>query len=336
MVELNIKLPESFFLEEERDGYLVSAEMKSLWAVQLDLLYELDRVCRKHGIKYILDFGTLLGAIRHKGYIPWDDDIDVSMLREDYDKLLSVASQEFKEPYFLQNQLTDNGYDDYVPKLRRSDTTCLMKYNIGNKCSSNLGVFIDIFVFDNIPSSELSKERMLFYGRKSRDFFYHIFTLANPPRFSFTINYFARMTRYLIFKKRFGTVVEEYQRLENQAKRDERTEYVANITYQNPRYRPRCWYEDTQDVSFENFCFQAPVAYDALLTECFGDYMTPKQGGNVHTVVYFDVNRSYKETLNDKSLYKRLCEESGNTVSGFKEYLKFINYYFVKPLRKSR
>ena len=85
MVDLNIKLPESFLQEEEREGVVVSAELKKLWAVQLDLLCEFDRVCKKHGLRYILDFGTLLGAIRHKGYIPWDDDQDVSILCEDYD-----------------------------------------------------------------------------------------------------------------------------------------------------------------------------------------------------------------------------------------------------------
>ena len=75
MVELKIKLPDSFFYEEERDGYWVSSEIKELWAVQLDLLNEFDRVCKKYNLKYILDFGTLLGAIRHKGFIPWDDDL---------------------------------------------------------------------------------------------------------------------------------------------------------------------------------------------------------------------------------------------------------------------
>jgi len=334
MVDLNIHLPQSFFLEEERDGYLVSAEMKSLWAVQLDLLCEFDRVCRKYGIKYILDFGTLLGAVRHKGYIPWDDDIDVSMLREDYDKLLSVASQEFKEPYFLQNQLTDNGYDDYVPKLRRSDTACLMKYNIGNKCRCNLGIFIDIFVFDNIPTSDLSKEKMLSYGQKSRDIYYHVFTMANRPGFSFSINYLARMSRYLIFKMRYGSVRKEYMRLEKLATCHDYSDYVANITYLNPRYRPRSWYEKRVEIAFEEIKFQAPEAYDDLLKECFGDYMTPVKGGNVHTMIYYSTERSYKDIVTDKILYKKLCDEYANPVSGIKEYWKFINYYFIRPIKR--
>ena len=111
MVDLKVKLPDSFFHEEVRDGYLVTAKVKELWAVQIDLLCELDRVCKKYNLKYILDFGTLLGAVRHKGFIPWDDDLDVSMLREDYDKLMEVGPTEFTHPYFLQNHDTEIGYD---------------------------------------------------------------------------------------------------------------------------------------------------------------------------------------------------------------------------------
>ena len=80
--------------------------------VELDLLAEFDRVCRKHGLTYFVDSGTLLGAVRHKGFIPWDDDIDLIMQREDYERLVQIAAQEFQHPYFFSDSLFRPGAGD--------------------------------------------------------------------------------------------------------------------------------------------------------------------------------------------------------------------------------
>lgn len=91
---MNYNKNDDFLKEENRDGYIVSPLMKKVWSVELDLLSELDRVCKKYDIKYYAAFGTLLGAVRNKGFIPWDDDIDVCMLRDDYARLKEVAKDE--------------------------------------------------------------------------------------------------------------------------------------------------------------------------------------------------------------------------------------------------
>lgn len=92
-----------FLKEEYRNGYLITEKMKKVWAVELDLLSELDRVCKKYNIKYYAAFGTLLGAIRDKGFIPWDDDIDVWLLRDEYERLKQVAPKEFTGKYYYQD-----------------------------------------------------------------------------------------------------------------------------------------------------------------------------------------------------------------------------------------
>lgn len=109
MVDLNIELPKGFLEEEVRCGYTVTRKMKEVWAVELDLLKEFKRVCNKYDLKYCADGGTLLGAIRHQGFIPWDDDLDIAMLRKDFEKLNEVAPAEFKKPYFWQTEETDKG-----------------------------------------------------------------------------------------------------------------------------------------------------------------------------------------------------------------------------------
>ena len=297
MVDLNIRLPESFFQEEERDGCVVSAELKKLWAVQLDLLCEFDRVCRKHGLKYVLDFGTLLGAIRHKGYIPWDDDLDVSMLREDYDRLIEIGPKEFKEPYFLQSPTTDKYYDNYVTKLRRSDTCYLTddSKSVGDKY--NQGIFIDIFVFDNVPS--VDKDDLQQMSKDSTKFYYHMYVLARRPKLNEGIKWPIKVLRYLYFKLRYGSVVKEYSRLECKAKSCQPTGNVGTVMYAYPHCRPLSVYDQIIEVPFENLMMPVPIGYDEVLHLRYGDYMTPVRGGSWHTLATFDTDRSYKDVIKE-------------------------------------
>ena len=101
MVDLKIQLPEGFLKEEERDGFLVTSEVKELWAVLLDILMQIDAICKNNGIEYFLCGGTLLGAVRHKGFIPWDDDLDIMMKRNDYNRFCEIAPFALQQPYFF-------------------------------------------------------------------------------------------------------------------------------------------------------------------------------------------------------------------------------------------
>lgn len=139
-------LPKDFLKEETRCEFFVDEKRKKLWTIGLDLLIEFDRVCKKHGLKYFLIGGSLLGAIRHNGFIPWDDDIDVGMLRCDYEKFLTLA-YEFENPYFLQTPYTDEGYYFSFAKLRNSNTAAIS--NAFRYENFNQGVFLDIFPLDN-------------------------------------------------------------------------------------------------------------------------------------------------------------------------------------------
>ena len=135
--------------------------LRELQMTELEMLIEVDRICRKNNIRYSLDGGTLLGAIRHDGFIPWDDDADVVMLRTEYNKFYTACKQELDtERFFLQEYRTDNKYRWGYSKLRRNGTVFLREGQEHVKC--NQSVFIDIFIYDNVPDCLIARQIHLF------------------------------------------------------------------------------------------------------------------------------------------------------------------------------
>ena len=175
-MRIKIQLPKGFLDAEMRCGYQVTAEMKKVWALELDLLYEFQRVTNKHGIKYIANGGTMLGAVRHKGFIPWDDDIDIMMMRDEYDKFCKIAPNEFKHPYFFQTEYTEPGSLRCHAQLRNSETTAIIKYEQNCSCTFNQGIFIDIFPLDAVPDEESEWQRE---SKKAQKLYERMFHLSN-------------------------------------------------------------------------------------------------------------------------------------------------------------
>ena len=131
---------------------------KKIWAVELDLMNELLRVCNKYDIKIFAFGGTLLGAVRHHGFIPWDDDMDFCMDRANYNELLKHCD-EFKHPYFLQFAQSDEKYFFGYARLRNSNTTGIIEWN--RSPDYNNGIYIDIFVLDGYLEDEKKVKKQI-------------------------------------------------------------------------------------------------------------------------------------------------------------------------------
>ena len=149
-----MNVSKSFLQDEIRNDHLVTTEVKKLWAVELDILETFSAVCKKYNLRYYAAGGTLLGAVRHKGYIPWDDDIDVQMPEEDYYKLCELAEDEFSPPYFFQSWQSEQDARPYFSRLRRMDTLACTKEELENDPDRNKGVFIDVFALTGVPDNK--------------------------------------------------------------------------------------------------------------------------------------------------------------------------------------
>ncbi len=133
------------------------AVLRKAQLIMLDMLIEFDAICKKHQLQYWLDSGTLLGAVRHRGFIPWDDDIDLSMPIEDYNKFLAVAESELSRDIFLQTSKTDKGFKfDYI-KLRSNKASIVEFHEKDKHVTYHQGVFVDIFPMLAIDDTEENK-----------------------------------------------------------------------------------------------------------------------------------------------------------------------------------
>lgn len=280
MVDIKIKLPDSFFAEEERLGYVTSSAMKQVWAVELDLLCEFDRVCKKLGLQYYLAGGTLLGTVRDGRFIPWDDDIDVNMLREDYDRLIALAPAEFEAPYFFQNAYTDLDYRRGLSQLRRSDTTFILKREVEKRLPFNQGICIDIFPLDGLPPEE-ELERYFMEKQAMRK---RIGDLARQPGHDPM------------------AVRELFRRYDQICKRYPDAEYLDTVMWTQSTegvFRlKREWYAQSVWLEFEGFLFPAPIGYREYLMQHYGPgYMTPQLLPSYHGGVIWDTDVPYQDTL---------------------------------------
>ena len=308
MTPLKLNIDESFFLPEERDGYMVSAELKKVWAVELDILNEFSRVCAEHNLKWFVHAGTLLGTVRHHGFIPWDDDVDVVMPRRDYEKLCEISSSVFSHPYFFQNDETDSGFAKNFSRLRNSSTTAIVKDFIPRKYPFNQGIYIDIFPYDNIPADE--KQRNEYYDELTRlngqawgwmDFIhrYHPekgMSVSKRIRLYVKYLYFKyilqKQDEYKLLLKQHHDLVTKYNEMD--------TEYVCeSIVPPLGRWEwKREWVDNVVYMPFEMLSVPVPVGYAECLDVGFGkDWRVPKQIGALHGSILFDVDKPYTEYL---------------------------------------
>lgn len=322
---MRIQFDDSFFLPEERDGFYIKSMMKRYWASNMECLVELDRICRENNIKYFAAYGTLLGAVRHKGYIPWDDDIDIAMLREDYEKFIKCCEYALVPPFELFNA---KGSMLCPMRLISTPKTTLeerflMEFHL---CPYSTGV--DIYVLDKLPYKpddvEMYKLNLGFiqlFAQRTDINFQDFSAMAGIHEEPFTQ---ADIDENIAFtEQQFKVKIDRNKPLAPQLSMlthkcmatysKSAATKVANVQSWLSGYSPELNLSDFEPIylPFENIEIACPKGYERILTKIYGDdYMTPKQGyGRSHGNY-----PAYKDR--EEELFKFLTE-NGITIPQF-------------------
>ncbi|WWR14910.1 LicD family protein [Lachnospiraceae bacterium JLR.KK008] len=249
--------------------------------IELEMLIEVDRICKKHDIKYTIIGGTLLGAVRDGNFIPWDDDADVAMLRREYEKFCKAAAKDLDSGrFYFQNMDNTPGYRWGYAKIRRRDTLFLRRSQ--ERMPYEQGVFLDIFPIDATPDNLILRrihELCCFFVRK---------TLWSAIGRLAADNAVERLLYGLLYRIPEDKVKRMYRRLILKHG-SETTEVVRTLTYPAPKplhgYYRR-WFAETAPIRLAGVLFEGVKDYEGWLRYEFGDYMTlpPKKKRKAHPV----------------------------------------------------
>lgn len=253
----------------------------------LTLLAEFDRVCKQLDIPYVLFAGTLLGAVRHEGFVPWDDDLDVMMLRADYDRFLAEAPSVLNvDRFYLQGEFSEH-WPLFFSKLRLNGTTCLEKFHPKDP-ELHQGIYIDIFPCDNAAATALGR-RIQFLASKV------VIAKALDKRGYDTHNPVKKLYMAacrLLPQKPFWRLAVKGRGDSNMV----HSFFAAARSYQK-NVHPREWFSRRSEGRFEDGTYPIPADYDAMLTALYGDYMTlppPEERVCKQHALLVDTEQSYE------------------------------------------
>jgi len=269
--------------------------MNALQETEFNLLKIFVEICNKNNIPYFMACGSALGAVKYKGFIPWDDDIDVCLMRKDYERFLECAPSYLPKWCFLQNYNTDPAFPHSYTKLRDSRTTFIEKGVA--KLKINHGVFIDVFPIDGYPEDESD----ILKFEKQKKFITRLIFCSLNDRSSFKIIVRNKIFRILGCKKRNAHYV---KKLENLFKKFpcEGSKILCNHgNWQGKlEYAPAWHYGDGVFAVFEGLEVRIPENFDAYLTQKYGEWRKdPKESlqKSNHSVMICDTQKPYFEYL---------------------------------------
>ena len=239
--------------------------------VQLGILDEIARYCDENGLKYFLAAGTLIGAVRHKGFIPWDDDIDIDMPREDYNKFMKSYPNTGR--YKTVSLYNDKDY--YLPYGKVVDSRTLLKEEVS--IGKSIGVYVDIFPIDNLTDNYKDGVNLCQKNQKLQTLL-NFKTIKYSSKRTIWKNIILLLGKTLLYPLKYKWIVSKMDENSQLYINNKSSKYVGSISYGNNPEKVvinRYLIEDIIDLDFEGKKYHCPKEYHKLLTNYYGDYMTP-------------------------------------------------------------
>ena len=277
----------SFFEDEEREGFFVSSMMKRYWAAQLKVLAEINKVCEKHGIKWFADCGTLLGTVRHGGFIPWDDDLDICMFRHDFERFFAVAKEELPEKYQVLNIHTEKEYTQMLGRIVNTNVIDYGREHLENNFGCPYTVGIDIFPLDGLADDEAEEGKR----RKALKSITDAVDLIgkgniNTPKCRAILADIER-TNHTVLHRR-GNIMRELlflaEKLYTMYPSDKAMDVALMpfwVSDHNHRYSKEL-FEQSVLLPFEYVRIPVPARYEEVLNIEYGSYMHVSKKGGIH------------------------------------------------------
>lgn len=288
-----ISLKPDFFKEEIRCGFTVCEEMKRAWAAEMEVLSEVIAVCKKYGLTYYADYGTLLGTVRHHGFVPWDDDIDIALKRKDFERLFHILPQELPAEYGINSYITSTDHHQPWGSVTNSqyitwDTERTEKFY---GCPYVVG--IDIYPLDYLPrDKEMAQAQIALYNAvydgaqrydelaASGELEQYIPQLEELCRVSFRRDQPLQDQLWRLSDRIAAMAVEDES--------DYLTLYTRIVLGDLDFKLKKEWYSDTVELPFECMKVAVPKNYREVLTVLYGDYETPVQGQSAHDYPFYN------------------------------------------------
>jgi phosphorylcholine metabolism protein LicD len=260
----NLTFPASFFEDEVREGFYITSMMKRYWASQLKVLSFIAQICDKHGLRWYAEYGSLLGAVRHGGYVPWDDDFDIVMLREDWERFFEVAEKELPENFKLLTIERNSEYQEAIGRIVNTGVIDFGAEHLKEYYGCPYTVGIDIFPLDGLYEDVDKEKDRVERAKKAAAKYNEVKSGLRP-----------------------GNAHELLVKLEKIYKEcpSEGAKKLALMPFYTGRgshiFSPE-WYEDTVELPFENALIKVPARYDEMLSYEYGDYLQVVKSGGVH------------------------------------------------------
>ncbi|MCR5556078.1 MAG: LicD family protein, partial [Butyrivibrio sp.] len=314
----NIDFTPDFFRDEVREGFYVSTMMKRYWASQLKVLSIIARICDKYGLKWFADYGTLLGTVRHGGYVPWDDDLDICMLREDYEKLFGVLEKELPKDFKVLSLEKEPEYVEMIGRVVNSSVIDYGKEHLNEFYGCPYTVGIDIFPLDGVYNDPQKEEERRKRANAVTDV---VKKFESGPEGNNSIK-----------KNRLLRKLEKMYR-ECPVEGAEKVALMNFYLSRGDHLYPKELFDQVVKLPFEETFMNVPARYEEVLSIEYGDYMRVFKGGGMHDYpVYHDQEEILRQNLGENpfkytfdmnqllvsvSRYaKRMLEKAGNAAGG--------------------